>query len=145
MAERAHSRSSRQRIAVIEDDSSIALMLRYNFEAAGYDVAIYCDGRDADAELRRDLPDLVILDWGLPGISGLEVLRRLRFRSRFDRHIPEIMLTGRNEHGERSQALDVGADIYVVKPFSLRDLMEKIDVLIARATIPPADLAEAAR
>ena len=104
------------RILVVEDESDLALLLSYNLEAEGYSAETVERGDEAELRLAEQPPDLVILDWMLPGVSGLEICRRLRAREE-TRTLPVIMLTARGEETERVRGLSVGADDYVVKPF----------------------------
>ncbi len=120
------------RILVVEDETSLATLLVYNLEAEGYQVEHVDNGDEAELRLAESPPDLVILDWMLPGVSGLEICRRLRARDSA-RDMPVIMLTARGEEGERVRGLSVGADDYVVKPFSTPELMARVRALLRRA------------
>jgi two-component system, OmpR family, phosphate regulon response regulator PhoB len=120
------------RIAVVEDEEALSILLRYNLEAEGYQVSTILRGDEAEEELRRQPPDLIILDWMLPGVSGIELCRRLRNRGETSR-IPIIMLTARGEESERVRGLATGADDYVVKPFSTPELMARVKALLRRA------------
>ncbi|WP_294540109.1 phosphate regulon transcriptional regulator PhoB [uncultured Rhodoblastus sp.] len=120
------------RILVVEDESALSLLLAYNLEAEGYVVERVERGDEAELRLEEAAPDLVILDWMLPGVSGLEICRRLRARE-LTRTLPVIMLTARGEEGERVRGLSVGADDYVVKPFSVPELMARVRALLRRA------------
>jgi two-component system phosphate regulon response regulator PhoB len=120
------------RILVVEDEAALSLMLAYNLEAEGYVVERVERGDEAELRLDEAAPDLVILDWMLPGVSGLEICRRLRARET-TRTLPVIMLTARGEEGERVRGLSVGADDYVVKPFSVPELMARVRALLRRA------------
>lgn len=120
------------RIMVVEDEADLALMLAYNLEAEGYRVESVERGDEAELRLAEDAPDLVLLDWMLPGVSGLEICRRLRAREA-TRTLPVIMLTARGEEGERVRGLSVGADDYVVKPFSVPELMARVRSLLRRS------------
>lgn len=124
--------ASLPRILVVEDEEALSLLLRYNLEAAGYNVDIVTRGDEAEERLRDDVPDLVVLDWMLPGVSGLELCRRLRLRADTVR-LPVIMLTARGEEHERVRGLGVGADDYVVKPFSMPELIARVGALLRRA------------
>ncbi len=124
--------ASLPRILVVEDEEALSLLLRYNLEAAGYNVEIVTRGDEAEERLRDDVPDLVVLDWMLPGVSGLELCRRLRLRPDTAR-LPVIMLTARGEEHERVRGLGVGADDYVVKPFSMPELIARVGALLRRA------------
>jgi two-component system, OmpR family, phosphate regulon response regulator PhoB len=120
------------RILVVEDESSLALLLVYNLESEGFIVEHVDRGDEAELRLAEAPPDLVILDWMLPGVSGLEICRRLRARDD-TRDMPVIMLTARGEESERVRGLSVGADDYVVKPFSTPELMARVHALLRRA------------
>ena len=122
----------KQRILVIEDEPALAEMLRYNLEKEGYDVATAADGEKGLVAVDEAKPDLILLDWMLPHISGLEVCRQLR-RKRDTQEIPVIMLTARGEENDRVRALDVGADDYVTKPFSPGELTARIRAVLRRA------------
>src|SRR6476619_3513208 len=112
------------RIMVVEDEEALTTLLRYNLDAEGYDVETVGRGDDADTRLKERVPDLVVLDWMLPGLSGIELCRRLRARPE-TRQLPIIMLTARGEESERIRGLVTGADHYVVKPFSVPALMRR--------------------
>lgn len=120
------------RILVVEDEAALALLLAYNLEAEGFQVEHVERGDEAELRLAEALPDLVILDWMLPGVSGLEICRRLRARDD-TRTMPIIMLTARGDENERVRGLSVGADDYVVKPFSTPELMARVHALLRRA------------
>jgi two-component system, OmpR family, phosphate regulon response regulator PhoB len=120
------------RIAVVEDEEALSILLRYNLEAEGWQVATIMRGDEAEDALRHQPPDLIILDWMLPGVSGIELCRRLRNRAETSR-IPIIMLTARGEESERVRGLATGADDYVVKPFSMPELMARVKALLRRA------------
>src|SRR5438105_7879409 len=119
-------------ILIVEDEEALALLLRYNLEAEGYEVETVARGDEADVRLRESNPDLVILDWMLPGLSGIELCRRLRARPD-TRGLPIIMLTARGEESERVRGLTTGADDYVVKPFSVPELIARVSALLRRA------------
>jgi two-component system phosphate regulon response regulator PhoB len=121
------------RILIVEDEEALTLLLRYNLEAAGYDVESVARGDDADLRLRESVPDVVILDWMLPGVSGIELCRRLRSRPE-TRQLPIVMLTARGEESERVRGLSTGADDYVVKPFSVPELLARVAALLRRAS-----------
>ncbi len=121
------------RILIVEDEEALTLLLRYNLEAAGYDVESVPRGDEADLRLREAVPDLVILDWMLPGVSGIELCRRLRSRPE-TRQLPIVMLTARGEESERVRGLSTGADDYVVKPFSVPELLARVSALLRRAS-----------
>lgn len=119
------------RILIVEDEEPLTLLLRYNLEAEGYVVETVARGDDAELLLRDAMPDLILLDWMLPGLSGIELCRRLRAR-RDSEQVPIIMLTARGEEGERIRGLATGADDYVVKPFSLPELIARVQALLRR-------------
>src|SRR6202049_1537111 len=121
------------RILIVEDEEPLTLLLRYNLEAEGYEVDIAARGDDAEVRLKENPPDLVVLDWMLPGISGIELCRRLRARTDTER-LPIIMLTARGEESERVRGLATGADDYIVKPFSVPELLARIRALARRAS-----------
>lgn len=120
-------------IMVVEDEEALGVLLRYNLEAEGYDVDIVLRGDDAELTLREHQPDLLILDWMLPGVSGIELCRRLRARPESEK-LPIILLTARGEESERVRGLATGADDYVVKPFSTPELMARVRALLRRAS-----------
>lgn len=119
-------------ILVVEDEQALGLLLAYNLEAEGFTVERVERGDEAEVRLAELPPDLVILDWMLPGVSGLEICRRLRARES-TRTLPVIMLTARGEEAERVRGLSVGADDYVVKPFSVPELMARVRSLLRRS------------
>src|SRR5712672_1005899 len=121
------------RILIVEDEEALTLLLRYNLEAAGYDVESVARGDEADLRLREAIPDVVILDWMLPGVSGIELCRRLRSRPE-TRQLPIVMLTARGEESERVRGLSTGADDYIVKPFSVPELLARVNALLRRAS-----------
>ena len=121
------------RILIVEDEEPLTMLLRYNLEAQGYAVETAARGDEAEIKLAESAPDLVVLDWMLPGLSGIELCRRLRAKAATAR-LPIIMLTARGEEGERVRGLSVGADDYVVKPFSLPELIARIAALLRRAS-----------
>lgn len=118
-------------ILVVEDEDALATLLQYNLEKEGYQVTLAGDGEEAMVQVDERLPDLVILDWMLPKVSGIEVCRRLRGRSE-TRNLPIIMLTARSEESDRIRGLDTGADDYLVKPFSMTELTARIRAVLRR-------------
>jgi two-component system, OmpR family, phosphate regulon response regulator PhoB len=121
------------KILIVEDEEPLALLLRYNLEAEGYEVETIARGDEADIRLREAAPDLVMLDWMLPGLSGIELCRRLRSRPE-SKALPIIMLTARGEESERVRGLATGADDYIVKPFSVPELIARVRALLRRAS-----------
>jgi two-component system phosphate regulon response regulator PhoB len=120
------------RILIVEDEEPLTLLLRYNLEAEGYAVDSEVRGDDAEIRLRETVPDLVLLDWMLPGLSGIELCRRIRQRNQ-TKQLPIIMLTARGEEAERVRGLATGADDYVVKPFSVPELLARVKSLLRRS------------
>jgi two-component system phosphate regulon response regulator PhoB len=112
-------------ILVVEDERSIREMLAFNLNRAGYAVERACDGREARAAIADAYPDVVLMDWMLPDISGLELTRQLK-RDPNTKEIPVIMVTARADEDDRVTGLDGGADDYIVKPFSPRELLARI-------------------
>jgi len=119
-------------ILIVEDEDDLATMLRYNLEAEGFSVQSAPSGDEAAVLLRETVPDLILLDWMLPGPSGIELCRRWRAREE-TAYVPIIMLTARGEEDERIRGLATGADDYVVKPFSVPELMARVNALLRRA------------
>src|SRR5881275_2922215 len=122
------------RILVVEDEEALTTLLRYNLDAEGYEVETVGRGDDADTRLKERVPDLVVLDWMLPGLSGIELCRRLRARAQ-TRSLPIIMLTARGEESERVRGLATGADDYIVKPFSVPELIARVADKLVRGDI----------
>jgi len=120
------------KVMIVEDEEAVSLMLRYNLEAEGFEVEQAFRGDEADIRLKEITPDLLLLDWMLPGISGIELCRRLRARPETER-LPVIMLTARGEEAERVRGLATGADDYVVKPFSIPELIARVKAMLRRA------------
>ena len=122
-------------VLVVEDDSTLAAVLRYNLERDGYRCAVAADGARALELARRERPDLILLDVMLPGIDGLEVCRRIRSEST----VPIIMLTARVDEIDRVVGLEVGADDYVTKPFGMRELLARVRAALRRAEMRPLE------
>jgi DNA-binding response OmpR family regulator len=122
-------------VLVVEDDATLAMTLRYNLERAGYRCLVAADGGRALELARQERPALVLLDVMLPGMDGIEVCRRLRAEST----VPIIMLTARAEEIDRVVGLEVGADDYVTKPFSMRELIARVRAALRRAQMQPDD------
>ncbi len=119
-------------ILIIEDDAAIAELVRYNLAAEGYRVAVAATGEEAEVMVDEDRFDLVVLDWMLPGLSGIELCRRLRRRDT-TAAVPILMLTARGEEADRVRGLSTGADDYVVKPFSVPEMTARVKALLRRA------------
>jgi two-component system, OmpR family, phosphate regulon response regulator PhoB len=124
---------TQKKILVVEDERPIRDMIAFNLGRAGYHVQHAADGREARAAIADGFPDLVLMDWMLPDVSGLELTRQLK-RDPETREIPVIMLTARVEEDDRVAGLDGGADDYVVKPFSQRELLARIRAALRRST-----------
>src|SRR5215475_8263895 len=119
-------------VLVVEDEAPLVTLLRYNLEKEGFQVCEASDGEEALVQIAERKPDLVLLDWMLPLVSGLEVCRRIR-RSPQTRSLPVIILTARGEETDRVRGLDSGADDYVVKPFSPSELVARLRAVMRRA------------
>ncbi len=119
------------KVLVVEDEEALTLLLRYNLEAEGYEVDCVMRGDDAELRLKEQVPDIAIVDWMLPGISGIELCRRIRAREE-TRRLPVIMLTARGEEGDRVRGLATGADDYIVKPFSVPEFIARVKALLRR-------------
>ena len=126
------------KILIVDDEEPIVDVLSYNLEKANYEVVIAHDGEEALSQAQKELPDLIILDLMLPKMDGLEVCRTLRS----ERDVPIIMLTARDEEVDRVVGLELGADDYVVKPFSTRELMVRVKNVLRRSTQRPVTESE---
>ncbi len=120
-----------KKILIVEDERDLVKLLKYNLEKEGFKVSFTTDGSLALAEIRRDQPDLVVLDLMLPGMDGLEVCRQLRRTEKFS-SIPLMILTARGDEADRVVGLELGADDYVTKPFSMREVIARIRALLRR-------------
>jgi len=119
------------RILVVDDEKDLVELVKYNLEKEGFEVAVAYDGEGAIATGEREIPSLIVLDIMLPNIDGLEVCRRLK-RNPVTAHIPIIMLTAKGEEADRVVGLELGADDYVVKPFSVRELIARVKTVLRR-------------
>lgn len=124
--------SEMSRILIVEDDPSLVELLRYNLETEGFDVSVARDGDGGMEAINTDDPDLVVLDWMLPNMSGIEICRQMRQRTA-TRTTPVIMLTAKGEESDRVRGLETGADDYIVKPFSPAELTARIKAVLRRA------------
>ena len=124
-------------VLVVEDEAALATMLRYNLEKQGFRVEEAADGQEALARVAETQPDLVLLDWMLPVMSGIEVCRQLRRRNA-TRDLPVIMVTARTEDQDAVRGLNTGADDYITKPFSIDALLARMRALLRRANAVPA-------
>jgi two-component system, OmpR family, phosphate regulon response regulator PhoB len=120
------------KVLIVEDEEPLAMVIQYNLEAEGFRVSHVSRGDDAEIAVYEDPPDLIILDWMLPGLSGIELCRRLR-AGKQARSIPILILTARGEEQDRIRGLTTGADDYVVKPFSVPELMARVRAILRRA------------
>jgi two-component system, OmpR family, phosphate regulon response regulator PhoB len=120
-------------ILIVEDEADLRELVRYNLEAEGFRVSTAESGDEAVERIRDGVPDLILLDWMLPGLSGIELCRRWRSREETAR-TPIIMITARGEEEERVRGLATGADDYVVKPFSIPELVARIQALLRRSS-----------
>ena len=119
-------------ILIVEDEAPLAELLRYNLEAAGFGTRVVTSGEDAELLLMEERFDALLLDWMLPGVTGIELCRRLR--QRVDtKTLPILMLTARGEEADRVRGLSTGADDYVVKPFSVVEVIARVKALLRRA------------
>ncbi len=119
------------RVLVVEDEEAISQLLAYNLTKEGFIVEVSTDGSEALIAVDETKPDLVLMDWMLPNVSGIELCRQLRTKAE-TRDIPVIMLTARGEEEDRVRGLDVGADDYVTKPFSMTELVARMRAVLRR-------------
>jgi two-component system phosphate regulon response regulator PhoB len=126
-----HDNLMKPLVMVVEDEAALVTMLRYNLEKEGYRVCEAADGEEALTVLAEHSPDLVLLDWMLPVMSGIEVCRQIRRKPR-TRDLPVIMLTARGEEADKVRGLNTGADDYLTKPFSLPELLARVKALLRR-------------
>ena len=120
-------------VLLVEDEAAIREMVQLALSRAGFEIRAVADAAHAEREIEQSRPDLILLDWMLPGVSGLEFARRLRQRDS-TRDIPLIMLTAKGEESDRLSGFDAGADDYVVKPFSVKELVARICAVLKRTT-----------
>jgi len=139
MTDAAAAPAAAKTVLVVEDDPTLAATLSYNLRKQGFRVVAAADGAAALAAAREERPDLVVLDLMLPKVDGLEVCRRLRSES----DVPVLMLTAKVEEMDKVVGLEVGADDYVTKPFSMRELMARIRALLRRAASTPRHAGDA--
>jgi two-component system phosphate regulon response regulator PhoB len=119
------------KILLIEDEPSQVELIHYNLKAEGYEVLVASDGEEGLELALEEIPDLILLDWMLPKVSGIEVCRQLR-RSKITREIPIIMLTARSEESDKIRGLDIGADDYITKPYSIKELLARVRATMRR-------------
>ncbi|MCF6216248.1 MAG: phosphate regulon transcriptional regulator PhoB [Emcibacter sp.] len=119
------------KILLIEDDQSLTELIRYNLTQEGFVVHCESDGEEGLYASEEIMPDLILLDWMLPNLSGIEICRRIR-RHKITRNVPIIMLTARADESDRIRGLDTGADDYITKPFSPKELLARIKAILRR-------------
>lgn len=127
-----------KRVLIVEDEQPIREMIAFALESAGYEIQEATDAREAQNLIAEGLPDLILLDWMLPGMSGIDYARRLK-KEELTQEIPVIMLTARAEEEDKILGLDSGADDYITKPFSPRELVARIKAVMRRGGPPVAD------
>ncbi len=118
-------------VLIVEDEEALATLLEYNLNKENFDVSIASDGEEGLLKIKENIPDVVILDWMLPKISGIEICRQIRSMSE-TRNIPIIMLTARSEEADRIRGLETGADDYLTKPFSTKELIARVKAVLRR-------------
>jgi two-component system phosphate regulon response regulator PhoB len=133
------SHKTAPKVLLVEDEPAQREVIAYNLEAEGFDVVQAGDGEEAMLLVEEEAPDIVILDWMMPKLSGIEVCRRLKMRAETQK-LPVIMLSARGEEVDRVRGLETGADDYVIKPFSVMELMARVRVQLRR--VRPASLGE---
>jgi len=119
-------------ILIVDDEEPLTVMLRYNLEKQGFCVKVSAQASEVDSYIKESPPDLAVIDWMLPEVSGMELIRRLRLWPE-TKQMPIIMLTARGAEADRIRGLNVGADDYIVKPFSVPELLERIQALLRRS------------
>ncbi len=122
---------AKTKLLLVEDDAPLVELIRYNFEREDYSVTNTSDGEEAILLAKETLPDIIILDWMIENLSGIEVCRQLR-RSNETKHIPIIMLSARSEEDDKIRGLEIGADDYLTKPFSPRELLARVHAVLRR-------------
>lgn len=119
------------RVLVVEDEEALATLLEYNLKKENFDATVATDGEEALIKIDESQPDIVILDWMLPNLSGIEVCRQIRARPE-TKNLPVIMLTARSEEADRIRGLEIGADDYITKPFSTNELIARVRAVLRR-------------
>ena len=125
------------KILIVEDETGLVALLKYNLEKQGYQTVSVSDGALALETLQKEKPDLVLLDWMLPHLSGIEICKQIR-QNHALRHLPVIMLTARSDEADKVQGLCLGADDYMTKPFSIPELLARIQAILRRIVLPTA-------
>lgn len=123
--------SLKAKLLLVEDEASQQVILDYNLKSAGYETVQACDGYQALQLIDEELPDLILLDWMLPGVSGIEICRQLKAR-KDTREIPIIMLSARSEEVDKVRGLETGADDYMQKPYGIQELLARIKLQLKR-------------
>ena len=131
--------SANAQVLVVEDEATQREVIAFNLRKEGYEVRTAKDGDEAELELAEEVPDLILLDWMMPGASGLELARRIRARPE-TRNVPVIMLTARAEEEDVIRGLDMGADDYVTKPYSVSELVARVRSVLRRSVSGAADV-----
>ena len=126
------------KILVIEDEQALQTILGYNLKTQGYDVIGVLDGKKAIPMIEKEKPDLILLDWMLPNMSGVDICKSIRQDHKL-RHLLVLMLSARGDETDKVTALSIGADDYMTKPFSLPELLARIKALLRRATPKPPE------
>ncbi|QPH55325.1 phosphate regulon transcriptional regulator PhoB [Pontivivens ytuae] len=121
------------KVLVVEDEEALSELLKYNLVKEGFTVAVASEGDEALVAVEEDAPDIIILDWMLPNVSGVEICRQLRARQQ-TKDIPIIMLTARGEEEDRVRGLEIGADDYMTKPFSMSELVARMRAVLRRTS-----------
>ena len=122
------------KILIIDDEIHIVELIRFNLETSGYEVDIAYDGLDGYLKIKENAPQLVLLDWMLPNISGIDMLKKIRNDKSLS-DIPVIMLTAKNMENDKIEGLEVGADDYITKPFSIKELLARVSSVLRRYNI----------
>ena len=122
------------KILIIDDEIHIVELIKFNIETSGYDVDFSYDGLDGYLKIKEDKPQLVLLDWMLPNISGIDILKKIR-NDKDLLHIPIIMLTAKNMENDKIQGLELGSDDYITKPFSIKELLARVSSVLRRYNV----------
>ncbi len=122
------------KVLVIDDEIHIVELLKFNLEMSGYEVEYEYDGVDGYIKAKETKPDLILLDWMLPNISGIDVLKKVRNNKDLNQ-IPVIMLTAKNMENDKIEGLEIGADDYITKPFSIKELLARISTILRRCNV----------
>ena len=122
------------KILIIDDEIHIVELIKFNLETSGYEVDIAYDGLDGYLKIKENTPHLVLLDWMLPNISGIDMLKKIRSEKKLS-DIPVIMLTAKNMESDKIEGLELGADDYITKPFSIKELLARVSSVLRRYNI----------